>query len=245
MSSNNNITEDIIEEAKIKYNNYLESQKDFQDPIAHISIENELDETTKVFIDIQYKQTNYLFKSVEEKDINDIYNHLNSQPLVRQKYSDGNILSFQSTIQRINTLIQRFKDKNSSLYLYSGFTLYDSQTDTFLGFANIGAGNHIGIAEIAFLNRIECWSHQPSNNNQFNYSGIGTVQVSTLLQYAQRLKQDGYLINNHQLKSVMAMSRIDNYGSWKSCAKLKMNIQNIDIVHQYGQILRYQLIKHI
>lgn len=247
MSSYDKETQQLIEDAQLKYNEYVESQKDFQPPQAHITIENELDETTKVYMEVKYKQIEYYFKSIEEKDTNDIYKYLNSQSSVREKYADGNTTSIQATITRVNTLVNRFKNKNSPLYLYSGFILYDSQTETFLGLANLGAGTDIGTAEIAFLNRSECWSHPSSiiSNNNKVYSGIGTVETSTLLQYAQRLKQDGYQVNDHQLKSVVATARIDNEGSWKCCAKVGMTIYNIDVVSRYGKYLRYQLKKYI
>jgi RimJ/RimL family protein N-acetyltransferase len=241
-----------IEDAKLKYNEYLKNQKYFQCPIAHINIDIESDETTKVHIEVQYKGTEYQFKSIEEKDINDIYQYLNSQPSVREKYGNGNTLSLQATTERINTFVQRFRDKNSPLYLYSGFVLYDSQTETFLGIANLGGGTEIGTAEMAFLNRPECWSH-PHNSVSTNlkniiektYSGIGTVETSTLLQYAHRLKQDGYQIKGQTLKSVVATARIDNEGSWKSCAKAGMILYDIDIIPYHGTKLRYQLRKNI
>lgn len=240
MSNSDKDFSEIIEDAKIKYNEYASSQKDFECPKANIKIENELDENTNVYINVEYKGTEFYFKSIEENDTDDIHKYLNSQPLVREKYSDGNIISFESTKTRIETLSNRFKNKNSPLYLYSGFVVYDYQTDTFLGMANIGAGPTTGIAEIAFLNRIECWSHS-NNINQKCYSGVGTVEVSTLLQYAQLLKQKNYLINGHILQSIIACARIDNIGSWKSCAKVGMTIDNIQIINRYGDNLRYQL----
>jgi hypothetical protein len=248
MSNDDKQLSKLIEDAKIKYNEYLQTQKDFQIPQAHISIDKELDETTKVHIEIEYKEIKYKFESIEEKDTDNIYQYLNSQSSVRQKYADGNVTNLQSTITRVNTLTERFRNKNSPLYLYSGFVVYDYETEIFLGMANLGGGIQIGTSEIAFLNRSQCWSH-PLNNIHFNnnkiYSGLGTVETSTLLQYATKLKQQGYLVNGHQLKSIVATARVDNEGSWKSCAKIGMILDDIDVVQRYGNKLRYQLTKHI
>jgi len=256
MSTYDKDTSHLIEEAKIKYNQYVETQKDFQTPQAHISIERESDETTKVHMEVQYKGIQYYFESIQEKDINDIYQYLNSQPSVREKYADGNTTSLQATTARVNTLVNRFRDKNSPLYLYSGFVVYDSQTETFLGVANLGGGPEIGTSEMAFLNRSECWSHPPdiiptyssthlNNIREKTYSGIGTVETCTLLQYANRLKQDGYKVNGHTLKSVVATARIDNEGSWKTAAKAGMTLYAVDALSHHGTNLRYHLRKDI
>jgi len=246
----------LIKDAKLKYNQYFESQKDFEAPQAHIDIDTESNETTKVHIEVQYKGTQFYFESIQEKDINDIYRYLNSQPSVRAKFADGNTMSLEATTARVNTFVSRFRNKNSPLYLYSGFVVYDSQTETFLGIANIGSGTQIGTSEMSYLNRQECWSHPPDivstyvqtdHNNIKNktYSGIGTVETCTLLQYATRLKQDGYQINGHPLIAVVATSRLDNEGSWKSAAKAGMKLYDVDVVSHYGTSVRYQLRKDI
>lgn len=247
MSKSDEDFSSIIENATIKYNEYAQTQKDFQIPQAHISIEEELDQTTKVFIQVQYKDTEYQFRSIEENDVNDIYQYLNSQPSVRSKYSDGTTVSLEATTTRVNTLARRFQDKNSPTYLYSGFIVSDLQTEMFLGLANIGVGPDAGISEMAFLNRSECWS-RPMNTNgsaQKVYSGVGTVETCTLLQYATRLKEKGYQIGGHPLKAVVAFARIDNEGSWKACAKAGMTLSTTEVVSHYGDNLRYQLRKDI
>lgn len=246
MSTYDNDVSSLIKDAKLQYEEYAQSQKDFQIPLAHISIERESDETTQVHMEVQYKGTEYQFRSIEEKDVNDIYQYLNSQ-LVREKYADGNTASLQATITRVNTFVQRFINKTSPLYLYSGFVLEDSQTETFLGIANLGGGSQTDTSEMAFLNRLECWSRPNNINNRIGktYSGIGTVETCTLLQYASRLKEEGYLINGHPLRAVIATSRVDNEGSWKSCAKAGMMLQDISVLQRYGTELRYQLTKDI
>ncbi|CAF0997188.1 unnamed protein product [Adineta steineri] len=244
----------LINDAKLKFNQYAETQTNFQAPQAHISIESEKNDTTKVHIDVEYNGIQYHFESVEEKDINNIYQYLNSQHSVRAKYASGNTPSLKDTTARIHTLINRFKDKNSRLYLYSGFTVSDSQTDMFLGCANLGSGSEPGTSEMAFLNRQDCWSHpiditstdtltDMKNLNKKIYSGIGTVEVCTLLQYGARLKQDGYTIDGHPLKSIVATARLDNEGSWKSCAKAGMTLYDVGVVDHYGSKIRYQLQK--
>ncbi|CAF3039986.1 unnamed protein product [Rotaria sp. Silwood2] len=246
----------LIDDAKVKFNQYAETQKDFQAPQAHINIEIESNETTKVHMEVQYKGTQYYFESIQEKDINNIYHYLNSQPSVRAKYANGNIISLAATTARVNTLVNRFQNKNSPLYLYSGFVVSDSQTETFLGVVNLGGGSEPGTSEMARLNRIECWSRPPdvvstyavtdaNTINKKTYSGIGTVETCTLLQYAARLKQAGYEVNDHPLKAVVATARVENEGSWKSNAKAGMTLYDVNVVSGYGSNLRYQLRKNV
>ena len=246
MSTSDQDFSSIIEDAKSNYEIYFQNQKDFEKPRCDISIEEEIDGKTKVLIRVQYKDTDYQFRSIEENDVNDIYQYLNSQPSVREKYNDGNTISFQATKERVNTLVQRFRDKTSSTYLYSGFILSDFQTNMFIGLANIGIGPGQGISEIAFLNRSQCWSHY-NNNNTVNkvYSGVGTVETCALLEYAKILKEKGYRLNGHPLEAVVAFSRIDNEGSWKACAKAGMRLHSIEVVDRYGNKLRYHLRKDI
>ena len=240
MSKCNEELSESIERAKCIYNEYFQSQKDFEIPEAKISIEKDSNERTKVYMDVEYLGTEFQFESIEEKDINNIYEYLNNQPLVRLKYGNGNLISLQDTIKRINTFIQRFQNSNSPLYLYSGFTVNDNQTETFLGMANLGSSTQIQTSEIAFLNRMESWKN--SNFIGFkNYSGVGTIEACTLIQYASHLKKENYLINGQILQSVIATSRIDNQGSWKSCAKAKMILDQIDYIYPYQNNLRYQL----
>ncbi|CAF1339106.1 unnamed protein product [Rotaria sordida] len=256
MSAYNEDLPRLIEDAKLKFNQYAETQKDFQAPQAHIHIETESDETTKVHMEVQYNGTQYYFESIQEKDTNDIYHYLNSQPLVRAKYANGNITSREATTARVNTLVGRFRNKNSPLYLYSGFVVSDSQTETFLGIACIGGGSEPGTSEMSRLNRVECWSHPPdvvstyavTDVNTINkkiYSGIGTVETCTLLQYAARLKQEGYEVNGHSLHAVVSTARVDNESSWKSNAKAGMTLYAVDVISKHGSNLRYQLRKNM
>jgi hypothetical protein len=246
----------LIEEAKIKYNQYAETQKDFQAPQAHIQIETESNNTTKVHMEVQFNGTQYYFESIQEKDINDIYQYLNSQTLVRAKFGNGNPISLEATTARVNTLVNRYENKKSPLYLYSGFVVSDSEIGTFLGFVNLGCGSEPGAAEMSFLNRSECWGRPPdvfstyavtdvNTTSKKTYSGVGTAEVCTLLQYAARLKHDGYKLNGHPLKAVVATARVDNEGSWKSIAKAGMTLYDVDIVSYYGSNLRYQLRKYM
>ncbi|CAF1969207.1 unnamed protein product [Rotaria magnacalcarata] len=245
-----------IEDAKAKFNRYAEAQKGFQAPHAHIDIETEPDETTRVHMEVQHNGIQYCFESIKEKDVADVYHYLNSQPLVRKKFGDGNTLSLAATIARVNALVSRFRNKNSPLHLYSGFVVSDAQTETFLGIVNLGSGPEPGTSEIARLNRSEYWSHPPdvvstyaimdSNiMNRKTYSGIGTVETCTLLQYAARLKQEGYKVNYHPLTAVVATARVDNEGSWKSNAKAGMILCDVDVFSSYGSHLRYQLRKNM
>jgi hypothetical protein len=246
----------LIEDAKVKFHQYAATQKHFQAPQAHISIETEPDDITKVHMEVQHNGIQYYFESVQEKDANNIYQYLNREPSVRAKYANGNTSSLEATTARVNTFVDRFRNKNSALYLYSGFVVYDSQTETFVGFVNLGSGSESGTAEMAFLNRVQCWSHPPDlvstyaitdvdRINKNTYSGAGTAEVCTLLQYGARLKQEGYTVNRHPLTAIVATARVDNEGSWKCIAKAGMALDAVDIVDKYGPNLRYQLRKNM
>ena len=245
-----------IEDAKVKFEQYAEAYKHFQIPQAHIQFEAESDEATKVHMEILFNGTQYYFESMDEKYIDDIHTYLNSQSLVRAKYADGKTTTRESTAARVHTFVDRFRNKTSPLYLYSGFVVSDPQTDTFLGVVNLGGGVEVGTTEMARLNRSEFWSRPPDtlsnysvaampNGDRKTYSGIGTAETCALLQYAAQLKQRGSQVNGHLLKAVVAFARVDNEGSWKSNAKCGMMLDNVDVNHTYGLELRYRLRKNL
>ncbi|UJR07740.1 hypothetical protein I4U23_012024 [Adineta vaga] len=249
MSTEHDDLTHLIDAAKIKFNQYAASQMSFISPQAHISISIESNGMAHVHMDIEYNGIQYKFESVQEKDIDNVYTYLNSQPTVRAKYGNGNTCSLEATTSRIHLLIERFKNKDSPLYLYSGFIVSDSQTGTFLGLVTLGGGTEPGTAEISRLNREDCWNR--SNNNSSNvdtdnrkiYSGVGTIETCVLLQYATRLKQNGYTVRGEPLKAVISTARLDNEGSWKSACKAGMILDTVDVFHHYGHTFRYLLRK--
>lgn len=257
MFSNDHDQQRAMEDAKRKFQEYSALQKDFQLPQTRIEIDDEANDATRVHMETEFNGIPYKFESIQEKDIDDVYNHLNSQPLVREKYADGIVQTREATAQRIRGLTQRFRDKKSPSYLYSAFIVSDGETENFLGFVNLGVGMEPGTAEMARLNRVECWSRPPTDvvakyemngdKNIFTrlYSGIGTAETCTLLKYGAYLKQKGYLINGLPLRAVVATARVDNEGSWKSNAKAGMKLQNVNSVERYGKVLRYHLQKDV
>lgn len=240
-----------IEDAKAKYLQYFETQRDFQAPQADIDIDIDSNGVAQVHMAIEYNGTQCSLQSIQEKDISDVYKYLNSQPQVRAKYADGNTTSLEATTARMNTFTSRFRNKNSPAYLYSGFVVSDSQTDMFLGVVNLGFGLEAGTTEMSVLNRTECWSRPPGASSGDSgigtkvYAGIGTAEICALSQYAAQLKQRGYLINGHPLKAVTASARLDNEGSWKSCAKAGFVLERVEQVSRFGSCLRYFLRKEI
>lgn len=130
----------------------------------------------------------------------------------------------------------------------------DAQTEEFLGIANSGGSTMEQHAEIAFLNRADAWSNTTSQivkeyaipkkcKLDKRYAGLGTVEVSTLLQYSAELKKQGYQVRGKDLVGVVATARLDNPGSWKACAKAGMEVIDVDTNPNYGPELRYQLRK--
>jgi len=247
-----------IEDAKEKYRQYVESQLSAILPQAQITIEKSGENRTDVHMDVSYKDANYHFESVKDEDVEAFHAYLNNQPLVRGKYANGKTVSFQATEKRVAQFSDRFNPSSTDgLYLYSGFVVSDSDTDQFLGVANLGgSGKNDGHAEMAFLNRADAWSSAtPAIVKEYaiprefkldrRYKGIGTVEVCTLLQYSSQLKRDGYKIQGKELEGVNATARLDNPGSWKSCAKAGMEVVDVDVNPDYGPELRYQLRKKV
>ena len=243
-----------IEAAALKFNQYVGTVKNFQPPVAHIQIDDDSNGNTHVHIDVEHKGTQLAFESIQEKDADDIHRYLNSQPIVRRLYGTGVPLSLEATNDRVKTLVERFHNKESPMYLFSGFIVSDAQTDEFIGMATIGAGSENGTCELGFLNRVEFWSHIPdvsSDDTQKNdeknrsktYSGIGTMEICTLLQYGAYLKERGFQVNGHEVKAIDAFAIIQNEGSWKSCAKAGMALHDVTVVPHYNQKLRYHLRK--
>lgn len=248
----------LIEEAKRKFEQYSEAQKNFQAPQIHIEIDDESEDTTRVHMKTEFNGVQYKIESVQEKDVDNIYQYLNSQPLVREKYADGILPTRQQTNERMNTLMERFRDKKSPAYLYSAFVVSDGQTEDFLGFINLGVGIESGTAEMARLNRTECWSRPPSDTvrkytemtcqkgfGDKIYSGMGTVETCALIQYGAYLKKNDYKILGHPLRAIVATARVDNEGSWKSNAKAGMKLKSVNIVEHYGPCLRFCLQKEL
>ena len=248
----------LIAEAKVRFEEYSAAQKNFQIPHAHIEIDADCENATRVHMETEHNGVHYKFESIQEKDIDDVYRYLNSQPLVREKYADGIVSTRQQTTDRMNGLIERFRNKKSPVYLYIAFIVSDAQTENFLGFVNLGVGIEPGTAEMARLNRIECWSRPPSSAVQNYadvtsktglgdkvYSGMGTVETCTLLQYGAHLKKNGYKLYGHPLRAIVSTARIDNEGSWKSNAKAGMTLKSVNVVEHYGPCLRYCLQKEL
>jgi hypothetical protein len=246
------------EQHKELYRQYAMTQVDVILPEVHISIEQSGENNTNVHMDTSYEGFNYHLESIKKEDAEDFHSYLNSQPLVRAKYASGATVTFEVTEKRTLQFNDRFNhDNTEGLYLYSGFIVSDTDTNDFLGIANLGgSGKNDGHAEMAFLNRPDSWSSAtpeiireyavPEKDKlKHPYKGVGTVEVCSLLQYASLLKQQGYKIQNKELKGVTATARLDNPGSWKSCAKSGMELIDIDINPEYGQNLRYQLKKTI
>jgi hypothetical protein len=247
-----------IEEAEEKYRQYVESQSDAILAEAQITIEQSDENRTDVHMNVSYKDANYHFESIKNKDVENFHTYLNSQPLVKKMHANGEMASFQATAKTVEGFSDRFNPNSTGgLYLYSGFVVSDSDTEQFLGVANLGGGKkNDGHTEMGFLNRPDAWSSATAEivkeyaipverKLDRRYQGIGTVEVCTLLQYCSRLKEKGYKIQGKELEGVTATARLDNPGSWKSCAKAGMEVVGIKANPDYGPELRYQLCKRM
>lgn len=245
---------DRLASAKAEYETYAAKQSDFKFPDVKISFEeDDNDGPTRVFMDVQYSDTNFHFRSIEAKDADPIQLYLNSQVVVREKYANGKVVPAEATQDRVGVFCQRF-DRKDPLYLYSGFMVLDAETEQFLGICNLGGGMTEGASEMAFLNRADAWSLPPidvvekyavPSPLKKQYKGVATAEVCTLLQFAHELKTRDCLVRGKELVKVDATARPDNPGSWKACAKAGMELERIDVREAYGEERRLQLTKRM
>ncbi len=244
------------------FNQYAKEQAGFQFPAATIDIEETPEgKRLEVNMEVSYKGITYHFDAINKDPrhhhLDLIYDHLDSQPLVRQKYADGKTRTREQS--RVPNLSERFDtfDQSGKPKMpnpFSGFVVSEAEGNNFLGMCVLGVGSEPHTSEMAFLNRVESWSYQPPAEivEKFElkpaskpYQGVATTEVCTLLQYAQELKRKGFLVNGNVLEEVVMTARIDNPGSWKAAAKAGMEVKDIDTNSSYGPELRYQLGKKI
>lgn len=246
---------------KEDYRCYARSQQAFQAPVVRISVETAYENRTEVHMETQYRSHTYHFRSIQTSDEKPVYEHLNSQPLVRAKYANTKTVDRSTTQARVNLLSERFnpQKKEEGCYMYGGFIVSDAEAEAgeeaFLGMVNIGVSGTEGVAEIALLNRSDAWSHpvkssvveeykRPEEGRlKKSYQGLGTAETCVLVQYANYLQTKKHALNGHPLKGICATARVDNPGSWKSIAKLGFELTDVDSNPSYGPELRYQLRK--
>ncbi len=235
-----------------QFNDYKQNTA-FTAPIATIKISNVdgSDTARAVSIDISYNDTNLNFRSMKPEDHVLVHEFLNSQPLVRAKYANGEIVSAEYTEKRIEVLSDRFNaDVADGCFMHGGFIVTDKDTGEFLGMVNSGTSLQAGITEIAGLYRADSWSHKPGNlyadynlpQDQFlhkDYQGLATATVAALVQYTEALKADNYKIKGEEMTAIRAGSRIDNPGAWKALAKNEFDLKSVRL-GDYGVDIRYR-----
>jgi RimJ/RimL family protein N-acetyltransferase len=253
------LNEQLKQKYQEDYSRYQKLQQSPETPQAAINVIQEKYKT-KVYITTTYKQLNYKLESMEPTHAPEVFQYLNSQPIVREKYANGEIVSEDATTKRIATLSARFelneagKPRDADLHMYGGFVVYDADDDSFLGMCNLGGGSIKCNSEIAYLNRPDAWNSEFNQDvvqqyeirkqaplQKSSYVGLGTAEVYSLMQYAKYLKSSGYKINGEELQFVEATARIDNPGSWKAAAKAGMEAHDVSQNLNHSQDLRYQL----
>lgn len=235
-----------IEKLTEKYNLYVAKQKDFVAPVATISFDDtSTPKHIEVHMDVEYNNMKLHFESLKVKHTKELYEKLLSQESVFSKFADGKVYTAEETNERIKTLSGRFDERNP----YSGFRVTDAETDELLGMTIIRIGSvELGHAEMSRMNRTLAWSHsiKAGDSPTKSYSGVGTAEVCTMLQYLALLKKKGYKIGDKtELTAATATARGDNEGSWQSNVKAGMRLVKIDSNPEYGPELRYHLKKPI
>ena len=244
------------------YRAYAASKVGIPLPVAKFSFEREANRMA-VHGDITYKGTSLHFEAIQPKDSDDVYNYLDSQPLVREQFGNGKIQSREVSDERVQILSKRFnlspdgKAEDPDLYLYSAFVVSDEETNRFLGLVYLYGGTKAGEAEMARLNRVNTWSHRlaavvsdyaevdKKAVKEKEYQGIGTAETCAILTYAKELKQKDIKVKNEPLTAVVSTARVSNKGSWMSNAQAGMEAYDVDIRKEYGPDLRYHLRKPI
>lgn len=241
---------------KEEYNNYvIASAKTYVPPIAHISIDS-TPKRDEVYIEASFEGIDYQFEFVQEQHIDDIYNHLDSDPVVRAKFGDGRIVTREHTSINNKTVRERFeKDqfgnpKDPNFHLYGGFVV--KSEGQFLGLTTLARSSFKGAANLAARNRVIAWSHIPdeivkkyseAGLQPKKYKGIATMETGVMLLYGQHLKKGGRKINGNTLEFIESTARVDNPGSWKALAKNGMQLKDISALKQFGPELRYHVQK--
>lgn len=247
-----------LKKLKEEYNNYAAAAvKTFVPPTAHISIDP-TPNRDDVYIEVSFEGVDYEFESIKEEHIDDMYNYLDKDAVVRAKFGDGHVKTREHTSTSNKGLREKFekhgngepKDPNS--HLYSGFVV--KSEGEFLGFSGLLECEDLkSAAEIVYLNRAIAWSQPPEDVvKQFSakgqlkkYKGVATMEASLMLQYGQYLKKNQKKIQGNPLESIVAKARIDNPGSWKALAKVGMQLLDISACKQFGPELRYHMEKKI
>lgn len=241
--------ESTKEQAVAEYDKYFEQQKaNYVAPEVSVQFTDQDDDTVEVHMTVPYLGVKYAFNSVKTSDADRIYDELNSVSIVREKYASGNTVSKDATLARVTQLSSRFSKAEEQLHLYSGFTVWDEETEKFIGFCNGGGSEYQpNYSEIAFFNTVEAWSHRPQGYigkpEDKQYKGAATVEIRALEQYHRTLMTKGYKVKDHDLGGINMTARIDNPGSWKAAAKNGFEVYDVDKNAKYGEHLRYQLKK--
>lgn len=236
------------EQAVAEFVEYSEKQKEnYLAPEVIIEFTDQ-DDTVEVHMSVPYLDVKYAFNSVKVSDADRIYDELSSVSVVREKYASGNTVSNEATLARVTQLSSRFSKAEEQLHLYSGFTVWDEETEKFIGFCNGGGSEYQpNYSEIAFFNTVEAWSHRPQGYigkpEDKQYKGAATVEIRALEQYHRTLMTKGYKVKGYDLGGINMTARIDNPGSWKAAAKNGFEVYDVDKNAKYGEHLRYQLKK--
>lgn len=179
---------DTDEQAAVEFVEYSEKQKgNYSAPAVNIEFTDQ-DDAVAVHMSVPYLDVKYAFNSVQTSDADRIYDELNSVSVVREKYASGNTVSKEATLARVKQLSDRFFKTEEKLHLYSGFTVWDEETDKFIGFCNTGGSEYRpDYTEIAFFNTVEAWSHKPKDyigkSEEKQYKGAATVEIRALEKY--------------------------------------------------------------
>lgn len=240
------------------YEFYMRSQLKFVAPTVHVSFENEGEgHTVDVHMDVAYKGTNFHLRSIKPEDHVWVYNHLNSQAMVRAKYADGKTPSADATQARVKTLATRFNlaECKDGSPMRGGFMVLDADVDTDaedrLGICNSGKSGTKGRSEWALLFSAGAWSHKPESLADYlvpeaekltkSYSGVATAAACSLAQYERALQAKGVLLDADPVTAVNAVGRIDNPGGWGALTHAGFVPYDVDANDSYGPHLRYQM----
>lgn len=236
------------------YNDYKQNVV-FDAPTAIVTItESAEDNKQYVSIDVSYNGINLNLRSIQPEDHAMVQEYLNSQPLVRAKYANQQVVDPQATQARVQVLSDRFSpDVTDGCFMLGGFIITDKDTGDFLGLINAGASSSKNYVEMGYLTRPDAWSHKPANlasdyliSGEFltkDYSGLATNVVCALVQYTELLHQEKYTVLGEEMIGMKATAMVENPGSWKALAKAGFELSAVQVGYYSGPEVRF-MVKH-
>ncbi len=147
---------------------------------------------------------------------------------VMGKFATGQTKTEEEIRKRINDVwVKRWRESDP----YTGLAVFQKETDDFLGHVVLGHGDVAGESELAYLFNQRHWG-----------KGFGSEAVTAVVkEYAPATVQEGYLLGDKPLETIVATARPDNPASGRILEKVGM--QFVRAEEKYGAMRHHYSIK--